>query len=762
MIGRCRILRYKADGLFAALNKKRSSERPMSRPDTKAFNGKNKLALENNISARDLRSKNESKTKDAGTKNTIETPKKSIMLPKTLPAVELARLLNIKYQDLRHKSFKALGYAINKESQELDNDISGLLAMEFGFSPQEEKVDLSTLGPKKRPPPSKELLATLSSRPPVVTVVGHVDHGKTSLLDALRKTSVAKSEAGGITQHIGAFSVLLPSSRRITFLDTPGHAAFTAMRARGVKVTDLVILVVAADDGVMPQTVEAINHAKAAEVPTLVAITKCDKIGANPEKVKRQLLDYEIHPEDFGGDVQCVEISAIKGTGLDMLEECILLQSDMMDLKQDAAGPCEATVIEAKVDKGKGILSSVLIQAGTLKPGSVLVFDSGKVYCKVRKLFDDNGQELKEATPATPCEIIGYWSSVPNCGDEGVQVENESLAKKYLTQYEDVIKQEKASEDLAAIGKKRIVESNSLERKIEEFEKKKGKLPSLKGTRHVYLKYIKEIAALEKEIIQMRREQNEQTSADGTDKSTDEPKSSEINVILKGDVKGSVEAIWHALKAIEAKCIKETNESIHIKLLHSSVGQVTPSDVDLLASVKKTTSNSKNVKKSTLLISFNQPPPDKQITDSLKQAGVSFLNENIIYKLLDQFKSLASGFVTPKQVDEVIGKAEILQLFQINNGKDTICGCRVTDGTLFKEASQELTASGNTSIIYQVLNGGKVKFEGSLKSLRHHKNVVKSVTKGMECGVGFNGSSDELEPGDSVHCIKRTLEQQKL
>nr|KAJ3422964.1 hypothetical protein HK105_005313 [Polyrhizophydium stewartii] len=349
---------------------------------------------------------------------------KNILLPEGISIANLGTLLGVKYEALA-KKMRTLGFENTESDYVLPAETASLVVLDYGMNPIVIETEIDDLEPRPKP----EDWSAFPLRPPVVTIMGHVDHGKTTLLDSLRKTSVAAGEAGGITQHIGAFSVLLPSGKRITFLDTPGHAAFSAMRARGAQVTDIVVLVVAADDGVMPQTVEAIKHSLAANVPIIVAINKCDKPGINLKKAKEGLIRYDIIPEDFGGDVPTVAVSGLTGKGLDELEETILTVSEVLDLRGDAEGPCEATIIESKLSRERGNVATVLVQRGTLRPGDVLV--SGTTWCKARRLLDENGKELLEAGPSMPIEVMG-WKELPAAGDLVLQAESENQAKRVV------------------------------------------------------------------------------------------------------------------------------------------------------------------------------------------------------------------------------------------------------------------------------------------------------------------------------------------
>ncbi|KAJ3411829.1 hypothetical protein HDV05_001671 [Chytridiales sp. JEL 0842] len=445
-----------------------------------------------------------------------------IYLPEAISVVNLGSMLGVSYDKLAN-AIKKMGFDYMAPDFVLNTETSSLIVMEFGFNPIVTASSPVEVNFKPRPAP--EDWTVFPPRPPVVTIMGHVDHGKTTLLDSLRKTSVAASEAGGITQHIGAFSVLLPSKQRITFLDTPGHAAFTAMRARGAQVTDIVVLVVAADDGVMPQTIEAIKHAKEAGVQMVVAINKCDKPGAKPSKVKEDLLRYEVVLEEYGGDIPAVEVSGLTGKGLDTLEETIVMCAELEDIRGDTEGPVEASVIESKVAKGKGPVATLLISRGTLKPGDIIV--AGTAWCKVRIMSDENGKPVKSAGPSTPVEVSG-WKELPQAGDAALQAESEELAKTVI---EARIENMKRAETLKAIE-------------------------MLNETRI-------------KERLARQNKEMEPTEKDGDDKKV-------LHLILKGDVNGSMEALCDSIAGLP-------NHEVVCNIVYSAVGAVTDSDIELAA-----------------------------------------------------------------------------------------------------------------------------------------------------------------------------------
>jgi translation initiation factor IF-2 len=506
----------------------------------------------------------------------------------------------------------------------------------------------------------------LVPRAPVVTIMGHVDHGKTSLLDAIRQANVVAGEAGGITQHIGAYQVTTPGGSRVTFIDTPGHAAFTAMRARGAKVTDIVVLVVAADDGVMPQTVEAISHARAASVPLIVAINKIDKPDAKPERVRNELLQYEVQVESLGGDVLEVEVSATKKINLDKLLELIALQAEMLNLRANPARPAEGTVIEARLDKGRGPVATVLVQRGTLKVGDIVV--AGCEWGRVRALLDDSGKPVQSAGPSMPVEVLGFSGS-PEAGDRVAVVETEARARE-ITEYRERRRREKA----AAQGS------------------------HARGTLSDMMSQLKSAGR------------------------------KEFPLVIKADVQGSVEAIVAALEKLET-------EEVSARVIHAGVGGITESDVTLAAASK------------AAVIGFNVRA-HKEARLLAEQEGIEIRYYNIIYNLIDDVKAAMSGLLAPTLREEMLGNAEILEIFTITKvGK--VAGCRVTDGTVQRGAHVRL------------IRDNVVVHEGKLSTLKRFKDEVKEVQSGQECGMAFENYQD-MRVGDIIECytvqeIKRSL-----
>ena len=544
---------------------------------------------------------------------------------------------------------KLLGYGVLATiNNEIDFDTAFLIAGEFGITAK-----------KKETVTEEDILFDdtedtendLQPRPPVVVVMGHVDHGKTSLLDAVRQTNVIEGEAGGITQHIGAYKVKI-NDREITFLDTPGHEAFTSMRARGAQVTDIAILVVAANDGVMPQTVEAINHAKAAGIPIIVALNKIDVEGANPEKVKQELMKYELVPEEWGGDTIYVEISAKKKINIDTLLEMVLLVADMKELKANPNKQSKGTVIEAKLDKTRGPVVSMLVQRGTLDVGDTIVV--GSTIGRIRAMTDDKGRKVKKAGPSTPVEIIGL-TEVPEAGDTFYEVKDEKTAKH-------LIERRKRTQREKSINATSRVTLNDLFDQIE-----KGHLKQL-------------------------------------------------NLIVKADVQGSVEAVTQSLEKI-------SNEEVQVKVIHSNVGGVTESDVTL-AKVSN-----------AIIIAFNVRP-DPIAKDVAKKEEVEIKQYSVIYQAIEDVEAAIKGMLDPVYVEKVIGNAEIRQTFKVS-GVGTIAGCYVTDGSVARNAG------------IRVIRDNVVIHDGKLISLKRFKDDAKEVTKGFECGLQIENYNDIAE-GDTL------------
>ena len=496
--------------------------------------------------------------------------------------------------------------------------------------------------------------AKLEDRAPVVTIMGHVDHGKTSILDYIRKSRVADGEAGGITQHIGAYQVNTPNGT-IAFVDTPGHEAFTAMRARGAQLTDIVVLVVAADDGVMPQTIEAINHTRAAGVPMVVAINKIDLPGVNPVAIKQGLMQHEVMLEEFGGEVVGVEVSAKTGAGIDKLLEMILLQAELLELKADPTSPAQGVVVEVKKEEGRGILVTVLVQQGTLKVGDVLVL--GNEYAKVRSLVDHEGKKVKQAGPSTPVQVLGA-NGLPEAGDPFIAVKNEREAREIS------------------------------ERRLE--------------------------AQRERELTPAKT-----LSLDDLYAQLQAGEVKELNIIVKGDTDGSVEAVKQSLERLE---VLETR----VKVIHAAVGVVSESDV-LLAS----SSNA-------IVIAFNSKV-SPQAKTLAKQKGTEVRGYDIIYELLEDVTDALKGMLEPEYVERVLGRAEVRQLFKVSR-LGTIAGTMVVDGSIPRNAT------------VRVLRDEEPIFSGKIASLKRFQEDVREVQENFECGIGVAGFNDFIE-GDIIEAF---------
>ncbi|KAH8326739.1 hypothetical protein KR067_012762 [Drosophila pandora] len=540
-----------------------------------------------------------------------------------------------------------------------------------------------------RPPASAELL---KPRPPVVTVMGHVDHGKTTLLDSLRGADVAAGEAGGITQHIGAFTVTLENGERVTFLDTPGHAAFSAMRARGAVATDIIVLVVAAEDGVMAQTREVIQLAKEAQVPIIVALNKIDKPEANIEKSKQELTQMGLALEEHGGDVQVIPISALKGTNLQLLAEAVSTQATLMGLRADPTGLVEGIVVESKTDPRRGKLSTAIVSRGTLRKGSVLL--SGLAHAKVRGLFDHNGQPLNEAPPGTPVEILG-WRELPLAGELILEVETEKKAHAVLKYREQEAQREKIESSSDEIRKKEE-EHQAKYRAEREARRLAGRFRVRGGQR----------------VKQM-------------DDNEGKPR---VSVIIKGDVHGSVEAILDVLETYNS------NENCRLDIVHYGVGNVTEGDLELAKAFD------------AIIYAFAVEAPQPKFAKD-----VNIRSYNIIYRLIDDLKEELSNKLPPVEVEEVLGEANVLQNFLINEGRKEVpvAGCRCTKGVL-KKAQK-----------FRLLRDGETVYDGSLESMRHLKNEVDTIKKDVECGLRLKDTKVLPQAGDILQCYTTNTEAQK-
>lgn len=608
--------------------------------DNKSFNGK--------------KGKNQQKGRVQHQSQPQQPPKKKelptkITFTESLTVAELAKKLHREPSELIKKLF-LLG-VMATINQSLDKDAIELIAAEYGVEVEEEiQIDVTDLEVYF----TEDNEAELVERPSVVTIMGHVDHGKTTLLDSIRNTKVTAGEAGGITQHIGAYQVE-ENGKKITFLDTPGHAAFTTMRARGAKITDITILVVAADDGVMPQTIEAINHAKAAEVPIIVAVNKMDKESANPDRVMQELTEFGLVPEAWGGDTIFVPISALKGEGIDNLLEMILLVGEVEEYKANPKRKAMGTVIEAQLDKGRGSVATLLVQNGTLRIGDPIVV--GTTFGRVRAMVNDLGRRVKEAGPSTPVEITGL-NEVPHAGDRFVVFEDEKTARQ--------------------VGEARS-----------------------------------QLA------IQASRSEKTRVSLDNLFEHMKQGEMKDINLIVKADVQGSVEALAAALQKIEV-------EGINVKIIHTGVGAINESDITLAAA------------SNAIVIGFNVRP-DNNAKRAAEAEEVDVRLHRIIYKVIEEIEAAMKGMLDPEFEEKITGQAEVRQTFKVSK-VGTIAGSYVTDGKITR-------GSG-----IRVIRDGIVVFEGEIDALKRFKDDAKEVSQGYECGITIRNYNDVKE-GDVIEAF---------
>ncbi|KAK4160122.1 hypothetical protein QBC43DRAFT_325951 [Cladorrhinum sp. PSN259] len=609
-----------------------------------------------------------------------------ILLPEFISVANLAVALGQKVKPFV-RQLEELGFEEVGKDNIVTGETAALIAQEYGFDPTIESGEDRDLKP--RPPPEDP--SSLPLRPPVVTIMGHVDHGKTTLLDYLRKSSIVSQEHGGITQHIGAFSVKMSTGKTITFLDTPGHAAFLSMRQRGANVTDIVILVVAADDSVKPQTIEAIKHAQGARVPIIVAINKIDKDSANIDRVKSDLAAQGLEIEDYGGDVQVVPVSGKTGQGMDDLEENILLLSEMLEIRSETDGMAEGWVLESSI-KPIGRVATVLIKRGTLRRGDFIV--AGRVFTKVRSLRNEAGQEVSEAPPGTAVEVLG-WKDPPEAGDMIIQAPDEGRAKDAVDYRQELKERELVIAQMAE----------------------------------------QEQAAREKELEREREEKRQKALEEGEEFVEDEDPTSSIkyvNFTVKGDVHGSVEAVT-------ASILEQGNNEVRPRVLLSSSGQITESDVD-----HATVSGSS-------IINFNNPIPG-HIKRKADDAGVKILDHNIIYHLVEEVRNLLSEQLAPVITYSVVAEAEVLQIFPINIKGRTyknIAGCRIRNGTVQKNSK------------CRVIRGDKIVFEGAIDELKQGKKEITEIRKGNECGISFENWED-FQEGDHIQTVEEVVEKRTL
>ncbi|HOA40427.1 MAG TPA: translation initiation factor IF-2 [Halanaerobiales bacterium] len=621
-------------------------------------------------------SKKEGKKEKAKAKAKAGRAKRDEGSKKDAKALEIEAPLTVKeYADLVKKSgneiiktLMGLGLMANL-NYSLDEDTLIMLSDELGLEveikdrAQEGNNEIEELLYGPVGPEIVDSEEDLELRPPIVTVMGHVDHGKTSLLDYIRKVRVVEREAGGITQHIGAYQTTI-NDKKITFIDTPGHEAFTAMRARGAQVTDIAILVVAADDGVMPQTVEAINHAKAANIPIIVAINKIDRPAAQPDMVKQQLAEHGLLTEDWGGDTICVPISALKGENIDDLLEMVLLVAELEELKANPNRPAEGVIIESKLDKGRGPVATVLIKNGSMNVGDPIL--AGPVCGRVRAMFDDKGKQVKKATPSMPVEVLGF-SDVPNAGDFVQVLEDEKEARQIAERRRQYIQEKTLNVDSR-------VSLEDLYQQIQQGEVK------------------------------------------------------ELNVIIKADVHGSIEALRDSFQ-------KLGNEEVSVKIIHTGVGAINETDVNL--------ANASNA----VIIGFNVRP-DANARRIAEEENVDIRTYRVIYQAIEELKDAMSGLLAPELKEEVTGRAEVRDTFRIP-GVGVVAGLYVTEGIINRNSQVRL------------LRDGVVIYEGNIASLKRFENDVREVKEGFECGLGIEGYND-IKIGDELEIyiikkIKRSL-----
>ena len=589
----------------------------------------------------------------------VVRPTGPVTVPSGVTVKEYAEKLGVSTAEII-KMMMGLGEFVTI-TQSLTDDAIELIATEFErpvtIKSAEEEIDDIVI---------EDDPESLMPRAPVITVMGHVDHGKTTLLDAIRSTSVVTGEAGGITQHIGAYQVKV-GDREVTFLDTPGHEAFTALRARGAKLTDVAVLVVAADDSVMPQTLEAIDHAKAAGVPIVVAVNKIDKPGANPQKTRQDLVTHGLQPEDWGGDTVFVDVSAKQKTGLDSLLEMLLLQADVLELKANPNAPASGPIVESRLDVGRGPVATMLVQRGTLKPGDAVV--AGDAWGKVRIMLDEHGVKMTSAGPADPVEIVGF-DKPPPAGEICRVVDSERDARH-------------------------LAQRRAARLRAEELSRRSQKSISLED--------------LFKQV------------SDG--------KVRDLNLVIKGDVQGSVEAAVSELDKIKS-------EEVAVRVIHTGVGGITESDVMLAAASK------------AIVVGFNVRP-NGEAKNLAEREGVDIRTYKIIYKLTEDIEAALVGMLTPDIIEEITGGAEVRQLFKASK-IGTIAGCMVTSGLIMRGSN------------VRVIRDGIIVADTQIDTIRHLKDEVKEIKEGFECGIVLKGYS-ELVEGDQIEAyLSKSVERTEL
>lgn len=627
-----------------------------------------KKCLPNNEGSDNMANKHYDKNTESRKRSEVEfrksnVPKKKqetvvgkvLIYKKNMTVSDVAKGLNISNAEIM-KKLMGLG-VLTSINQNIDRDTIELVALDLGFQIEEEVItDMTRFDEMVFDDKEEDLI----SRPPIVTVMGHVDHGKTTLLDTIRNTKVTKGEAGGITQHIGAYQVLV-NEKKVTFIDTPGHAAFTEMRARGAQVTDIVIIVVAADDGPMPQTFEAIDHAKSAKAPIIVAVNKMDKPSANPDYIKTELSKVGLTPEEWGGDTPYVNISALKAQGIDELLDIIILISEIEDYKANPKRLATGIVVEAKLDKGRGVVATLIVRNGTLRVGDNVVI--GNTFGKIRTMTDGTNTKYKEALPSQPIEVTGI-TEVPQAGDHFVSIEDERQARQISE------------------------ERTSRQREGDILKQRKASLKTL------------------------FKQQEDSLN--------------ELNLIIKGDTQGTIEALKGSLEKISI-------EGLHVNVVRSSVGAITESDVNLAIAAE------------AIIIGFNVRPISI-VRDMAKQSKIEIRLYNVIYKVIEDIENALKGMLEPEIEEVVIGQAEVREVYKISR-IGTIAGCYMTDGY------------GTRSAGVRVLRDGIVVYEGKLASLKRFKDDVREVRQGYECGISIENFND-IKEGDIFELfINREVER---
>ncbi|XP_054636162.1 translation initiation factor IF-2, mitochondrial [Dunckerocampus dactyliophorus] len=635
----------------------------------------------------------------------VNIDKQEVEIQQRMTVEALARAIN---RDVDHVVEALLNTPLDVDSLEPDSvlderwikEVVKLSGMKFRWAKLSENQDRENRDAVRRPPTD---LSRMVKRSPVVTIMGHVDHGKTTLLDSLRKSQIAAMEAGGITQHIGAFRVELQTGEMITFLDTPGHAAFSAMRARGANATDIVILVVAADDGVMTQTIESIQHAKQAGVPMIVAVNKCDKPQADPQRVKQELLAHNVVCEEFGGDVQAIHISALKGDNLLALVEATVALAEVLELKAEPDGPVEGVVIESRTDKGKGPVTTAIVQRGALKRGCILV--AGKTWAKVRFLFDEKGTAVTEVGPSMAVEVIG-WKELPSAGDTILEVESEQRAREVVDwrNHEEELKRLRAEQNAIELKQKEH---------LDKYRKEREGLAHLNWRQrkwHLYQSTKGNFAA--------------RTRENTCDNNLSLP------LIIKADVDGSVEAILNILETYDAQ------DQCQLEVVHFGIGDVSENDLNMADTFEGS------------VYGFNVAA-SRSIQQMAAKRGVPLRLHSIIYKLIDELKVEINSKLPSLVRYNTVGEATVLAMFDVKVGKKkmAVAGCRVQKGQLDRKLK------------FRLIRGRDTVWEGSLMALKHHKDDVNTVKAGMECGLSADSEVTFLV-GDVIECFEEVDDPQ--